>query len=60
MQEEWKKEQELVLQLESDIQFKEDQLQKSLKANTVQKSMIQMLKEEINDFQDKMEGMTPR
>ena len=35
MQEEWKKEQELVLQLESDIQFKEDQLQKSLKANTV-------------------------
>ena len=48
MQENWKREQDLVIQLESDVQFKEDQLQKAIDANAMQKGMIDMLTADLN------------
>ena len=33
MQEDWKREQALVLQLENDVQFKENQIQKGIEAH---------------------------
>ena len=59
MQEEWKKEQDLVIQLQDDIQFKEEQLQNAIKTNTIQRNMIDVLKADLNDCQDKMDSVSP-
>ena len=41
--ESWKREQNLVKQLERDIQFKEEQLQRALDANLVQREKNDMI-----------------
>ena len=60
MQDAWKREQNLVIQLEKDLQFKEDQLQRALDATAFQKEKNEMVLQELDGYKNKMSKMTPR
>ena len=57
MTEEWKKEQELVIELERENQFKHEELTNSLKINSGLKSMIEALKSDITSFKDQIDNV---
>ena len=60
MQEDWKREQSLVLQLENDVQFKDNQILEAFEASAQQRSMIEALNAEIQGLRNKITGMVPR
>jgi len=47
MTDDWKREQDLVMKLEADVQFKDDQLQRAIIANADQGSRIEALNEDL-------------
>ena len=47
MQNDWKREQEVVRRLDADLKFKEDQLERVQEANMHQANMIQSLQNEL-------------
>lgn len=60
MQLDWKKEQDVTLQLENDLTFKEDQLQLAHEANQRLQGTIDTLNAEAALLKDKMKGMAPK
>ena len=57
MTEEWKKEQELVIELERENQLKHEELTSSLKINSGLKNMIEALKSDITSFKDQIDNV---
>lgn len=47
MQDDWKREQNLVKQMEQDLKFKEDQLSRTQEANVGQAAMINNLEQQL-------------
>ena len=60
MSDNWKREQNIVLELENDVKFKEEQLVKAYDANHMQKNMIDLLNADLTFCKNKMTNMTPR
>ena len=57
MKDDWKREQELVVQLEKDLKFKEDQLQRSQDANAAQGALISHLQEQDRQNQQTIKNL---
>ena len=60
MTETWKNEQQMVVQLKKDLEFKDEQLIRTQEANQMQRNMIGNLQEDLRMKQQEMKNMTPR
>ena len=60
MRGDWKREQEMVLQLEKDVRFKDEQLMRTQEANASQRMKIDNLHQELRNKTAEMKLMIPK